>query len=361
MKIKNYNFKPVPLTPINYLFKLFKNSPSNKLSSSNKLNKILFDYARYAMLYAIKSINNNIDAEIWVPFYYCKESVIPLVQNNLKVKFYPVNECFEPDFKWLDRKKIIPNSIFIYVHYFGIKNDFMKAKTFCSNKKIFFIEDGAHLYNPNNMGNMISDAIIFSPRKFLPIPDGGILLMRGNYKIDKTLLKENKGKKILFWYIYRILQNIFLPNISLNRENNIKNNIKNHFKSISVFTKKILVHMLNSDSSVMNTRIHNYKYLYDRLKNISPAFKIFPYNKHFSPYAFPIFFYKNSNQLFEKLKFKNFPVSKWPDLPDIIDDNDIDIKKLAQDIREKTIIIPIHQDLKEHHLNQMINIIKTFY
>lgn len=359
MKIKIYKYKSVPYPKINYLFRFFKKVDKNQLFKT-KNKTIFFNYARYAMLYAIKAMSKKTNAEIWLPFYYCKESVDPLKQKHLKLKFYPLNESFEPDYKWLNNQKMNINSIFIYVHYFGIDNNITQAKSYCSEKNLFLIEDAAHLYNPNGIKNLNGDAIIFSPRKFLPLPDGGVLLIKNKYNTEIFSLSDKIEWEILIWYFYKIIKNIFFPRVNLNRKDEIKEKSENNFKSISIFTYKILFHIINNEDSVMVNRIKNYQYLFNKLNKKTSLYKIFSCNKEFAPFVFPIIFNNNANKIFDRLKSKNYPVGRWPDLPEKkLDQNDY-IKNSAIKLRDKTIIIPIHQDLKMKNLDSIVNIINEF-
>lgn len=112
---------------------------------------------------------NNTTKRVWLPSYYCHESVQGVRKLGIEVLFYPCTPLSDQD----NAIKNLPlgyGDALVRMNYFGLQE---KPRTPYGN--FIIIED--HSHNPISDWALDSDAdwCFASLRKTLPIPDGGIL------------------------------------------------------------------------------------------------------------------------------------------------------------------------------------------
>lgn len=119
---------------------------------------------------------NGCYKRILIPALCCNSMVDPFINNGYEVIFYKLNLDISANFEDI-LSKMQSNTIFLYINYFGI--------TSLNNQKLAYIqeqflnsiliEDKTHdiLFNRGN--RYIPDYTICSIRKWVAIPDGGVL------------------------------------------------------------------------------------------------------------------------------------------------------------------------------------------
>jgi dTDP-4-amino-4,6-dideoxygalactose transaminase len=123
---------------------------------------------------------------VWVPSYICGVVIEAINEHGVRVRFYPVDESLNiANQDWL--AQIRPGDLAIFVDYFGFDNwttcgAEAKARGAC------IVEDACQAML-NEHFSPHSDYIFFSPRKFIGVPDGGILIAANNAQLpDSNLL-----------------------------------------------------------------------------------------------------------------------------------------------------------------------------
>lgn len=113
-------------------------------------------------------INENINT-VWLPSYYCHESVEGVRKIGVEVKFYPCYPLSNPDDAIINLP-VKHGDALVRMNYFGLM-----SKPSTPYGDFLLIED--HSHNPISDWAINSDAdwCFASLRKTLPIPDGGIL------------------------------------------------------------------------------------------------------------------------------------------------------------------------------------------
>lgn len=114
---------------------------------------------------------------VWLPEYFCGASMWPLRQTRSALHFYPIDEQGRPDWANLDRAGQRPDMFFL-VHYFGHANDHAEARQFCDDSRALLVEDAAHVLGPVPGIGDAGDIVLYSPHKFFPAPNGGLMLIR---------------------------------------------------------------------------------------------------------------------------------------------------------------------------------------
>ncbi len=118
---------------------------------------------------------------VWIPAYFCNESLNALRRSGVRLVFYPVTDDLTPDLRACKELAISGSpDVFLCVHYFGRPIPASAVRDFCANHKAWFIEDAAHVLRPQSGIGTSGDFVLYSPHKHLPIPDGAVLVVRPN-------------------------------------------------------------------------------------------------------------------------------------------------------------------------------------
>lgn len=119
---------------------------------------------------------------VWLPDYFCNGSLVALRQTGSKLLFYPVMADRTPDIaacRALAEREGAPD-IFVLVHYFGQAAPATAAREFCARQRAWLVEDAVHALRPVQGIGASGDFVLYSPHKHLPIPDGAVLVVRGD-------------------------------------------------------------------------------------------------------------------------------------------------------------------------------------
>ena len=148
-----------------------------------------------AKLISTLNIENDKNLNVYLPGYFCGQSLKYLRSLNINIFFYKLSEKLLPDYEYLkelDFKNQI--DVLILVHYFGRIRGQADAAKFAKNNQIILIEDCAHVDNPFRHDLWVGDYLIFSPHKHFSIPFVGILFSKKNMNL-LTMRYSNK----FFW------------------------------------------------------------------------------------------------------------------------------------------------------------------
>lgn len=119
---------------------------------------------------------------VWLPDYFCNESLVALRQTGSKLVFYPVTADRAPDItacRTLAEREGAPD-VFVLVHYFGQAAPATAVREFCVRQHAWLVEDAVHALRPVHGIGASGDFVLYSPHKHLPIPDGAVLVVRGD-------------------------------------------------------------------------------------------------------------------------------------------------------------------------------------
>lgn len=124
------------------------------------------------------------DESVLAPAYLCAEVVGAFRAAGVRPEWYAVDErgAVDPDDI---ARRIHPGTRAIYVvHYFGFPQDVARLRAVADAAGVLLIEDCAHALFGHAGGRplgSVGDAAIFSLRKSLPLPDGGSLVTRPGF------------------------------------------------------------------------------------------------------------------------------------------------------------------------------------
>lgn len=312
---------------------------------------------------AVRKANGAPSVIVWIPDYFCNESLEPLRILPFKLKFYPIQENLIPDWSAIEKSANRDDGVqvFILVHYFGFPNAGADAKTFCDHHGMTLLEDGAHLLRPHG-GTGFGDLMIFSPRKLLAVPSGAILVLPKHMEVYlEDSCRYSQANDLLPWVALRLVQTILQccripyhyfrfhafrdggvdgPQISSSPE----------FFTCAPYTLKLLSIMELELVGIIQKRRRNYLALLEWLVGLDQARPLFLLgSEEICPYVFPLLVAEGITDVLAKLQSAGIPVSQWPLLPPEVRRHPSE-HKVALQTYEHLLLLPIHQSLS---LNQV--------
>ncbi len=114
---------------------------------------------------------------VFLPALSCDSMVRPFEQYGHEIRFYKLNPDYSINMEDLEKKIGLGTGLFLYMDYFGcqaISDDHLRAlkKTY---DKLVFIEDRTHNLIWERNSTFHPDYTIASLRKWIAVPDGGLL------------------------------------------------------------------------------------------------------------------------------------------------------------------------------------------
>jgi dTDP-4-amino-4,6-dideoxygalactose transaminase len=134
------------------------------------------DPARHIMLGNARSalaalLRERRARRVWLPAYICEAAAEGAAAGAPAIDFYPVDERLEPDPAFLDRR-LRRGDYVLGVDYFGRVPGARFRRLVAARRDIGWIEDRAQALSVRAAWG---DWQLFSPRKLLGVPDGGII------------------------------------------------------------------------------------------------------------------------------------------------------------------------------------------
>jgi hypothetical protein len=306
---------------------------------------------------------------VWFPDYFCNASIAPLRSLDITLKFFPILKDGNPDLSACEKLLNEGNpDLIVAVHYFGKPALVKELSDFSTINKAWLIEDGAHvLQRVDGVGNY-GDFLLYSPHKFLPIPDGGLMILRdsGPGKITKTILEQfdfnsihssiiNDGapskKLTLKWLAKRLLQRAGVrgkhSEVAFQGDEAVMDVGDLPHPRMSGLSKSLLMLILPNLEKESRIRRANQEQWNVRLPNTDiDRAALSPLTGSYTPYL-AAFSFENSQvaeSTFVSLQSKRLPVSTWPDLPPEVL---LDKKRhnVAIELRQTRIFLPIHSSI----------------
>lgn len=301
---------------------------------------------------------------VWLPDYVCEEAVSPLRSEALTVRYYPIRGDLSPDWIWLNAEATVsaPPDVFVLVHYFGVPNSFGAARDFCASVGAELIEDCAHVLVPTSgCGEATS---VFSPRKLLPLPEGGLLVGKSPVRESVNVAFGRNTAFVGKWVAKRLAQKVMIATgISWHGS---RNGAVAASSSEAVtlhpdgYSLRLLGVIAKEIDAVIVRRRHNYFRLLRAVVGSDDAAPLFPaLADDICPYAFPLIFRRGRDDLNVRLRSRGVPSSDWPNLPAEVLAAPGD-HRVAIDIQRHILLLPVHQDLSDVQVDVMANELKAF-
>lgn len=135
---------------------------------------------RAAILLALETLGVGPGDTVLLPTYHCPTMVAPATSLGARVVFYPLDEHGTPQLQWLQQQDLSGVRALLAAHFFGLPQPMAGLRAWCNERHIALIEDCAHALFGRSGDRPIGawgDMAIASLTKFLPVPEGGCLIV----------------------------------------------------------------------------------------------------------------------------------------------------------------------------------------
>jgi perosamine synthetase len=156
---------------------------------------------RASILLVLESLGVGSGDAVLLPTYHCPTMVSPAVELNAVPLFYPLDAQGTPDLAWLSQQDLSQVKVMLAAHFFGLPQPMATIKAWCDARGIALIEDCAHALFGRSDGQAIGSwgtASIGSLTKFLPVPEGGCLVLNRAAPAPR-LTAASSGTKLKAW------------------------------------------------------------------------------------------------------------------------------------------------------------------
>lgn len=133
--------------------------------------------ARTALWHGLRLLGVGAGDRVLVPAYHCGVEVDAILHAGAAVDFVRVMRDGALDASDLRARATPATRAVLAIHYFGFPAPLAEIEAFCRERGLLLLEDRAHLLGLQGTDTMRSDLTIYSLQKFLPVPDGGILVL----------------------------------------------------------------------------------------------------------------------------------------------------------------------------------------
>ena len=136
---------------------------------------------RASILLALEALDVRAGDPVLLPTYHCPTMAAPADAIGAVPRFYAITASGAPDLAALERQAIEGVRALLVPHLFGLPQPMAHIRRWCDERGIALIEDCAHAMFGHSDGRPIGswgDAAIGSLTKFLPVPEGGCLVLR---------------------------------------------------------------------------------------------------------------------------------------------------------------------------------------
>ena len=263
----------------------------------------LFSLGRHCLKATVESFKPD---KLYIPFYTCKSVKDIAVKYKISIDYYFLKNDLTPDVA-----KLESNSLLIVNNYFGLASNSPKFLKWLSrqNKKNILI-DNTHSFGISNQFSGCNS--FYSPRKFLPLTDGGILFDDNNIINNKFLPKKTDTSWNRTHWLFRSIDE-YSKNNSYHEYKIYRENLQDlgylQMSKTTSFLLKII--------DIKNV-IRNRNDIFRKLSKLLPKYHLFKKNifsePNFSPIGFPLFV-NNSLKVQKKLEEnKIYTIRFWPEL-----------------------------------------------
>ncbi|WP_455674376.1 hypothetical protein [Phocaeicola sp.] len=295
---------------------------------------ICVNTGRNALEYILVSIPHI--KRIWLPYFTCDVMLEPIKKMNISYLFYPINNQLEI----INKPSLLPDEYIIATNYFGIKDQYINGLAEEFGERL--IVDNAQAFFSNPLAGIKT---IYSPRKFVGVPDGGIAYMDGGVDIEQYEqdISFNRCSHLLKRY------DLNASDGYADFKSNSHQFINQPIRRMSLLTSALLRSVDFGD--IKKKRVDNFRILHQELadKNL---LDINSFGDYSCPMVYP--YYVNDDELKEKLiKEKIYIATYWPNVF-----NWCKKESLEYDLAANVLAIPIDQRYDIEDMNYILTVIE---
>jgi len=287
--------------------------------------------------------------QVWCPSYLCHTILDAVKKSMADVRFYEINyDLAISSLDWLEQ--VQHGDLVILIDYFGFRNDSACAVQ-ARERGAWVLEDASQALLSGNVGRF-SDFVVYSPRKFLGVPDGGILYNNSDVHFQDIDLKTPPSD----WWL-----NAFLASL-LRREFDIHGGARPWFELFQKaesgaptgpFAMSELSSVLLRNSfdyaTIAQRRVDNYRTLAAKLSSLA----LFPkLPDQVVPLGFPIRTRERDKVRQALFAHEIYPPIHWP-IQGLVPQEFVESHKLASEI----MTLPCDQRYDYNDMERMLHVI----
>jgi len=308
--------------------------------------ELFFLSARCAIQFLINYLK---PPQVWMPSYL-GYSMIDTVQDKSKLNFFPIgNDLDVISMDWID--SLIPGSLVVLIDYFGFPcNTGIIHKV--QERGCFILEDASQALLSTHVG-LFSDYVVYSPRKTVGVPDGGILQFRKGHIPPDIDMMPPPNEWWLKAFEACLLRREFDKFGGERKWFEIFNEVEKNFP-LGLFRMSELSRMLLKNvfdfQDIAQARQNNFRYLLSVLSDFAIYKKI---DKNTVPLGFPIYVEERDKVLQILYAQQIYPPVHWR-IRNCVPDS----FKISHNISDHIMTIPCDQRLKEQDIVQIANAVQ---
>jgi len=330
-------------------------------------NALFINLGRNCIYHAIDLLGLQAGDAVLLPAYLDHAVIEPFLIKNITTKFYRINRGLEVDFEDISSKIDEHTRALVVINYFGFPQLLPKLKKFCEAHNIYLIEDNAHGFlskMDNKPLGSFGDIGIFSIRKTLPLPDGGVLVINNTSlpKFDIRLRQPNKLYTL--WHVIDLLWRGFQSRcdfeirpvgMALAIVVNLFGKTCN-YGNFAISNLSLEIIKATDFKDIYEQRRANFKFISERvkgLKGVEPVYKRLP--DGVCPWGFPILV--NNREMVQRyLKRHGVTLPIHWILPHYIP---LDEFPNSRFLSEHILTLPVFQGLKKEKLSSLLDMVEA--
>lgn len=344
-------------------------------------------WARNGIYHGLAALGIKPGDNVLVPAYHCTSVVEPILRYGSEAKFYDINVDLTPNLNDVKEKIDRKTRAILAIHYFGFPQPIRKFRELCQARGLYLIEDCAHvLVGKTREGIALGesgDISIFSWRKFLPLYDGGQLVINNPKLMLKVgckkggLLLSLKIAKNTFerlfegsadggacwlsspWKLFSSLaRRLGSLNSSGRRVLNVNSyEVEFDLSCVNLRMSSISRRILKRTNiaKVIEKRRRNYDHLRNAVESMGGVTALYPIlPENICPWVFPLLVHRVKDlQLI--LRARGIPATTWGGV--IHPSLNMEQFPSARFLYKNLVFLPIHQSMEEQDLQAMIRIL----
>lgn len=155
---------------------ILRSSAASQVEALDDDRCVLTATASGAIYLTIRALGLTANDVVLCPAYNCGHEVEAVLRAGAGVAFYSIDR--DLNFCLDDIESRVDDTVraVLVTHFFGARVPLAELAAFCESRSLFLIEDCAHLLPEGSGGpDSFGDVAVYSLRKLLPLPDGGVL------------------------------------------------------------------------------------------------------------------------------------------------------------------------------------------
>ncbi|HEY7652070.1 MAG TPA: DegT/DnrJ/EryC1/StrS family aminotransferase [Methylomirabilota bacterium] len=333
-------------------------------------------WARHALYHGLAALGVGPGSHVLMPAYICRVAVEPVIALGAEVEFYGIARDGRPDLDDIESRAQARTRALVLVHYFGFPQQSEGLRALCARRGISLVEDCAHVLRSEGAGlemGRIGDIAVYSWAKFLPVPDGGELVLNDpdrqlgvRWEVEGLLLTLRSVQGVLDELVagstgpartlYRWLQ---APKRLLRRPMEaaaLPGDPDEGFEArtanfpASRVSRWIAAH--SDTAAIAAKRRENYLFLLEAVSGLAGVTPLLPtLPAGVCPWVFPVFF-DNLPEGHRRLRERGIPAASWdgvrpPSVPR-------GVYPAADFLYDRAVFLPVHQSLEPEHLRLIV-------